>query len=44
MRYAEEKRIRPDILTSVVHSAIILLMLYSIISVRIFGNMGAGFS
>ena len=44
MRYAEEKRIRPDILTSVVYWAIILMMLYSIISVRIFGNMGAGFS
>lgn len=41
--YVEEKRIRPDILTSAVFWSIIIMMLYDIISVRIFGDMGAGF-
>lgn len=41
--YAEEKRIRPDILTSAVFWSIIIMMLYNMISVRIFGDMGAGF-
>ena len=41
--YVEEKRIRPDILTSAIFWSIIIMMLYNIISVRIFGDMGAGF-
>ncbi len=41
--YAEEKRIRPDILTSAVFWSIIIMMFYNMISVRIFGDMGAGF-
>lgn len=41
--YVEEKRIRPDVLTCAVFWSIIIMMLYNIISVRIFGDMGAGF-
>ncbi len=41
--YTEEKRIRPDILTSTVFWSICIMMLFNIISVRIFGDMGAGF-
>lgn len=41
--YAEEKRIRPDILTSAIFWSVIIMMFYNMISVRIFGDMGAGF-
>ena len=41
--YTEDKRIRPDILTAAVFWSIIIMMLYNIISVRIFGDKGAGF-
>ncbi|WP_029232039.1 polysaccharide biosynthesis C-terminal domain-containing protein [Butyrivibrio sp. VCB2006] len=41
--YTEEKRIRPDILTSAVFWSICIMMFFNIISVRIFGDMGAGF-
>ena len=41
--YTEEKRIRPDILTAAVYWSVIIMMLYNIISVRIFGDKGAGF-
>lgn len=41
--YVEEKRIRPDILTATVFGSIIIMMLYNIISVRIFGDKGSGF-
>ena len=42
--YTEEKRIRPDILTAAVFWSVIIMMLYNIISVRIFGDTGSGFS
>ena len=41
--YTEEKRIRPDILTAALYWSVIIMMLYNIISVRIFGDKGAGF-
>ena len=41
--YTEEKRIRPDILTAAVYFSIIIMMVYNIFSVRIFGEKGAGF-
>ena len=41
--YTEEKRIRPDILTAAVYWSIVIMMLYNVISVCIFGDMGAGF-
>ena len=41
--YTEEKRIRPDILTSAVYWSICIMMFFNIISVRIFGDKGAGF-
>lgn len=42
--YSEEKRIRPDILTAAVYWSIIIMMIYIIFSIRIFGDKGAGFS
>ncbi|MBQ3796306.1 MAG: polysaccharide biosynthesis C-terminal domain-containing protein [Butyrivibrio sp.] len=42
--YTEEKRIRPDILTAAVFWSVTIMMLYNIISVRIFGDTGSGFS
>ena len=42
--YSEENRIRPDILTSAVYLAVIIMMLYSIFSIRIFGDKGTGFA
>lgn len=42
--YTEEKRIRPDILTGAVYWSVIIVMVYNIFSVRIFGEKGAGFS
>ena len=42
--YTEEKRIRPDILTAALYWSIVIMMLYNIISVRIFGDKGAYFS
>ena len=41
--YTEEKRIRPDILTGAVYWSVVIIMIYNVISVRIFGDMGAGF-
>jgi O-antigen/teichoic acid export membrane protein len=41
--FAEEKRIRPHILTAAVFWSAIIMMLFNIISVRIFGDMGAGY-
>ncbi|RKM57285.1 hypothetical protein D6853_04535 [Butyrivibrio sp. X503] len=41
--YSEENRIRPDILTSAVYLAVIIMMLFAIFSIRIFGDKGAGF-
>ncbi len=42
--YTEEKRIRPDILTAAVYWSVVIMMLYNIISIRIFGDNGAGYS
>ena len=42
--YSEEKRIRPDILTSAVYLAVVIMMLFAIFSIRIFGDKGAGFA
>jgi O-antigen/teichoic acid export membrane protein len=42
--YTEEKRIRPDILTAALYWSVIIMMIYNIISVRIFGDKGAYFS
>ena len=42
--YTEEKRIRPDILTAALYWSVVIMMLYNIISVRIFGDKGAYFS
>lgn len=42
--YVEEKRIRPDILTALVYWSFIIMMFFGIISVRIFGDKGFGFS
>lgn len=41
--YTEEKRIRPHILTTAVYWSVIIMMLYNIISVRIFGDKGSGY-
>lgn len=41
--YTEEKRIRPHILTAAVFWSVIVMMLFNIISVRIFGEKGAGY-
>ena len=41
--YTEEKRIRPDILTSVVLGAVIIMMIYKIVGNRIYGDLGSGF-
>ena len=41
--YSEEKRIRPNILTGAVYLAVILMMIYWIISIRIYGDKGAFF-
>ena len=41
--YTEEKRIRPHILTAAVFWSVIIMMLFNIISVRIFGDKGAGY-
>lgn len=41
--YAEEKRIRPDILTSVVLWSVVIMMVYKIIGNRIYGDLGSGF-
>jgi O-antigen/teichoic acid export membrane protein len=41
--YIEEKRIRPDILTSMLYWSIVIIMVYNIISVKIFGDKGAGY-
>lgn len=41
--YTEENRIRPHILTAAVFWSVIIMMLFNIISVRIFGEKGAGY-
>ncbi len=41
--YAEENRIRPHILTAAVFWSVMIMMLFSIFSVRIFGEKGAGY-
>ena len=43
-KYHEDKRIRPDILTAAVYCSIIILMLYEVVAVRIYGEKGAGYS
>ncbi len=43
-KYYEEKRIRPDVLTAAVYWAIIILMLYEVVAIRIYGEKGAGYS
>ena len=42
-QYFEEKRIRPDILTSAVFWSVIIMMIYGIVNLRIYGDKGAGF-
>ncbi len=42
--YAEEKRIRPDILTAAVYAAVALMMVFVIVCQRVYGNKGAFFS
>ncbi|MDC7295380.1 polysaccharide biosynthesis C-terminal domain-containing protein [Butyrivibrio sp. DSM 10294] len=41
--YTEEKRIRPDILTSVVFWSVVVIMIFKIIGNRIYGDLGSGF-
>ena len=41
--YIEEKRIRPDVLTSMLYLSFVIMMVYNVISVRIFGDKGAGY-
>ena len=41
--YTEEKRIRPDILTSVVFWAVTVMMVFKITGNRIYGDLGSGF-
>ena len=41
--YIEENRIRPDILTSALYWAVVIMMIYDVISVKIFGDTGAGY-
>lgn len=41
--YTEEKRIRPDILTSVVFWSVVIIMIFKIIGNRIYGDLGSGF-
>ncbi len=43
-QYFEEKRIRPDILTAAVYWAIIIMMIYEMIALRIYGDTGAGYA
>ena len=43
-KYYEEKRIRPDVLTAAVYCSIIILMLYEVVAIRIYGEKGAGYS
>ena len=43
-QYYEEKRIRPDILTAAVYYSVIIIMIYGIIGLRIYGDKGAGFA
>jgi O-antigen/teichoic acid export membrane protein len=42
--YAEENRIRPDILTSTVLWSAVIMMVFKIIGNRIYGDLGSGFS
>ena len=42
--YAEEKRIRPDVLTASVYMAVVTTMAYAIICHRFYGDKGAFFS
>jgi len=42
-QYFEEKRIRPDIITSMFFVSVLIMMLYEIITLRIYGDKGAGF-
>ena len=42
--YTEEKRIRPDVLTACVYLALVGIIVYSIVSYRIYGENGAFFS
>ena len=42
--YSEEKRIRPHILTAAVYLAVLIMMVYFIVAVRIFGEKGAIFA
>lgn len=42
--YTEEKRIRPDVLTSFLYWSLIIILVYNVITVRIYGGKGAFFS
>ena len=42
-KYFEEKRIRPDIITSMFFVSVLIMMLYEIVTLRIYGDKGAGF-
>ncbi len=43
-KYFEEKRIRPDILTAAVYWAFIIMMIYEMVALRIYGDIGAGYA
>ena len=42
-QYFEEKRIRPDVITSMFFFSVLIMMIYEIITLRIYGDKGAGF-
>ena len=42
--YSEEKRIKPHILTAAVYLAVLIMMVYWIVAVRICGEKGAFFA
>ncbi len=42
--YTEEKRIRPHILTGALYMAVIIMMIYQVVAVRIYGDKGAFFA
>lgn len=42
--YSEDNRIRPDILTAAVYMAVVVMMLFNIFAIRIFGDKGTGFA
>ena len=42
-QYFEEKRIRPDVITSMFFFSVLIMMIYEIVTLRIYGDKGAGF-